>query len=487
MLSWLAIGATVVLAAAALLVYGLERNVADSIRHDNVTSAMLGKRPPKFDGAVNILVIGSDSRKGTHGKYGRGIYGSRSDTSMLLHIAPDHKKAVVVSFPRDSMVPILRCLPNGRGHPGQQAAPGQQEQLNATFSYGGAACLWKTLEQTTHIRIDHFVEVNFAGFKSIINDVGGVKVCLPYPIKDPASGLNLTAGVHNIHGAQALAFVRERHVGLGSDLQRIQRQQYFLASAMQKIKQKNILGDTGQIYSVIRDVARSLTTDSGLTLTTMASIAYSVRGLSSAGLQFLSVPVVPDPSDPGSRVDWAQPQAGQLFSAIAHDNHLSKAIKAAKHSHRKKSKQARPAPSISPSQVQVNVLDGSGTQGVAGTTAAALTSRGFNVVGQGNAPSFSYTSTVIEYNSPADLPAANMLKAQVGQAQLRQSAAAAPGTLSLILGSDFTGLTSGTAKPASRSGVGSLSKNYGGISGSTNICKDTAAFAGPDTPTMFGR
>lgn len=483
LLSWLAIAATAIIVVGSLFAYGLFRNVADSIRHDNVTAAMLGKRPPKLDGSVNILVIGSDSRSGTHGHYGYGIYGSRSDTSMLLHISPDHTKAVVVSFPRDSMVPVLQCLRDGHGHPGQQAAPGQTEQLNSAYSFGGAACLWKTLEQTTHIHIDHFVEVNFSGFKSIVNDVGGVKVCLPFPIQDPASGLNLTAGVHNIGGAQALAFVRERHVGLGSDLQRIQRQQYFLASAMQKIKQTNVLGNPTQLYSVVHDVAQSLTTDSGLTLSTMVSIAYGMRGLSSGGLQFISLPVVPDPADPQNRVDWAQPQASQLFSAIAHDTHLSKAIRAAKHAHGKKRK---PAQKVSPSQVQVDVLDGSGAVGVAGTTAAALTSRGFNVIGEGNAPNFSYTSTVIQYSSASQMPAVNTLKAELGQAQVQQSGSVQAGTISLILGSDFTGLASPQPAGSKGTSVNSLSKNYGGISGSTNICKDSAAFAGPDTPSMFG-
>ena len=481
---------TGVLVIGSLSVYIMYRSVSDSIRHDNVTAAMLGKRPPKLDGSMNILVIGSDSRAGTRGKYGTGIYGSRSDTSMLLHISPDHKQAVVVSFPRDSMVPVLQCLPDGQGHPGQQAAPGQSEMLNATYSDGGAACLWRTIEQTTGIHIDHFVEVNFSGFKSIVNDVGGIKVCLPFPINDPASGLDLTAGVHNIGGAQALAFVRERHIGLGSDLQRIQRQQYFLASAMQKIKQTSILSDPSRIYHVVHDVARSLTTDSGLTLSTMVAIASSMRGLSSSGLQFISLPVVPDPADPNNRVDWAQPQASQLFSAIASDNHLARALRKARHARGAAkgaaARKPRPAPTVAPSQVQVDVLDGSGTAGVAGSTAAALTSRGFNVIGEGNAPTFSYTSTVIEYGSAADLPTVSTLKAQVGQAQLQQSAAVSPGTVELVLGSDFTGLLSAKAKKAAGSAVSGLSKNYGGISGNANICKDSAAFAGPDTPSMFG-
>src|SRR6516225_555196 len=200
--------------------------------------------------AQNILIIGSDSRSGTHG-YGRGIQGSRSDTSMLLHIPPTHTGAIVISFPRDTMVPIYSCQADGQGHHGQQAQPGSLEQLNWTFSYGGAACLWRTLEQVTRIHIDHFIEVDFSGFKSIVNDVGGVPVCLPYAIRDPASKLNLPAGKSVVQGAQALAFVRERHIGLGSDLQRISRQQIFLASLAQRVKQSSSLSDPTKLYSMV--------------------------------------------------------------------------------------------------------------------------------------------------------------------------------------------------------------------------------------------
>jgi LCP family protein required for cell wall assembly len=478
-LAGIAICATVLMVGVSLFAYAAYRNVYDSIRHDNVTAAMLGKRPPKLNGALNVLVIGSDSRKGSHGHYGRGIYGSRSDTAMMLHISPTHQHAVVISFPRDSVIPILKCLPDGHGHSGQQAAPGQTEMLNSSFAYGGAPCLWKTLEQTTGIRIDHFVEVNFSGFRSIVNDVGGVSVCLPFPIKDPASGLNLHSGRQNVNGAQALAFVRERHVGLGSDLQRIQRQQYFLAAAMQKIKQTNLLSNPARIYAVIRDVARSLTTDSSLTLSTMAGIANGMKGLSASSLQFVSLPVVPDPSDP-NRVEWSQPQDSELFRAVAHDTTLPKTHKGGGHG-----KPATPARTVSPSQIHVDVQNGSGTSGLAGTTATSLTNLGFRVVGQGDAANFNFASTVIEYGSPSQLPAVNTLKKQLGNAQVQQVPAVQPGTLNLILGSDFSGLSSGKAKSGSGASVSNLSKTYGGINGSTNICKDSSAFAGPDNPTMF--
>jgi LCP family protein required for cell wall assembly len=466
-----AIISTVLVVGVSLVAYAAVRNVYDGINHEAVTAQMLGNRPPKLNGSTNILLIGSDSRAGTNGKFGRDVLGARSDTSMLLHIAPDHSHAYVISFPRDSMVPVLDCQPDQQGHPGQTAAPGELEPLNATFSDGGAPCLWKTLEQTTHIHIDHFVEVGFTSFKAIVNDVHGINVCLPFAISNSQAHLHLAAGEHKVYGAQALAFVRLReNIGDGSDLQRIQRQQLFLASAMQKIKQTNLLGD----YKVIKDAADAVTTD--LSLTDMLGIANSMKGLSTKSVRFISVPVVQYPLDI-NQVQWEDPQATDLFSAIAHDNHILKSAKAGKG-------KATPAPTVSPSQVQLEVLNGSGTVGVANTAASGLTNLGFNVIGTGDAPNgFGYTDSVIEYSSASQLPAVNTLKKEVAGVQVKRVSTLQAGTLSLILGSKFTGLTG--AQPKSKGpSVATLNSNnnFQGISANQNICKDAAAFSGPDSP-----
>jgi len=462
-----AIISTVLVVGVSLVAYAAVRNVYDGINHEDVTAQMLGNRPPKLNGSTNILLIGSDSRAGTNGKFGKDVLGARSDTSMLLHIAPDHSHAYVISFPRDSMVPVFNCEPDNQGHPGQSPAPGQLEPLNATFSAGGAPCLWKTLEQTTHIHIDHFVEVGFNSFRSIVNDVHGINVCLPFAINNAQAHLHLAAGLHKVYGAQALAFVRLReNIGDGSDLQRIQRQQLFLASAMQKIKQTNLLGD----YKVLKDAADAVTTD--LSLTEMLGIANSVKGLSTSAVRFISVPVVPYPLD-DNQVLWEDPQATDLFSAIAHDNHILKAAKT----------KASPAPTVSPSKVQLEVLNGSGTAGVATTAATGLTNLGFNVIGTGDAPNgFGYTDSVIEYSSADQLPAVNTLKKEVAGVQVKQDTGLPAGTLSLILGSKFIGLSG--SQPATKGpSVATLnSNNFQGISASQNICKDSAAFDGPDSP-----
>jgi len=472
-----AIIATVLVVGVSLVAYAAVRDVYDGINHEAVTAQMLGKRPPKLNGSTNILLVGSDSRAGSKRKFGRDVMGSRSDTTMLLHVTPDHTHAYVISFPRDSMVPVYGCVPDHQGHPGQAEALTEMEPLNSTFSNGGAPCLWKTLEHTTHIHIDHFVEVGFNSFKSIVNDVHGISVCLPFAVHNAQANLNISAGLHKVYGAQALAFVRLReNIGDGSDLQRIQRQQLFMASAMQKIKQTNLLAD----YNVIKDAAHAVTTD--LTLTDMLGIANSVKGLGTQAMRFVSVPVVPYTLDM-NKVQWEQPQAGALFSAIAHDNHI---LNAAKAPHGK----ASPGPTISPSQVQLEVLNGSGAMGVASTTATGLANRGFNVIGTGDAPNgFSYSDSVIEYSSSTQLPAVNTLKKQVTGVQVKQVANLQAGTLSLIVGSRFTGLTGSKPKPrgAKAPSVATLnSRNFQGISANQNICKDSSAFTGPDSPVPAG-
>jgi LCP family protein required for cell wall assembly len=314
---WVAGVLVLLLVAGSLTAYIKYRDVWNSIHRVQITG--LGKRPPQYNtNALNILLIGSDSRGGANSRFGAGISGQRSDTIMILHIAPGHRGATVISIPRDSMVPYVACPAAGPGSPGQQAAPGQTERINATFANGGPGCLWKTVEQETGIHIDHFIELTFTGFERVINDIGGVNVCLPEAINDPDSGLRLTAGLHHVGGAEALAFWRERHIGTGSDLQRIQRDQFLMASLLQGISRSDILGSPSRIYSVVVDAAGAMTTDTGLDLTTMLRIAESLRGLSTHSVQFVQVPEVPYPGDPQAEVMFEQPQASELFRAVSY-------------------------------------------------------------------------------------------------------------------------------------------------------------------------
>ena len=465
-----AILATVLVVSTSLVGYARWRSVYGSIKRVAVSSADLGKHRPPYTAALNILVLGSDSRAGSNGHGNASVItGARSDTVMLLHIAPGHQRADIISFPRDSMIPIYACAADTKdGFPGQQAQSGL-EPLNSSFAYGGPVCVWKTLEQLTNIRIEHFVEVNFSGFQSIINDVGGVSVCLPTAINAPAAGLNLPAGKQVVTGAQALAFVRAREgVGDGSDLERIQRQQFFLDAVVQKLKSTNLLADPARILNVVSDAAKSMTVDSGLDPATMLKIADSMRSLNSSAVDFVSVPNGLYAADP-NKVQWTQPAADQLFQAIATDKTvLTPAAKAAAPS---------AAATVSPSQVKVEVLNGDGTAGLASTVSNELTNAGFTVIGHGDVPGFGVTTSVIEYSSATQAAEVNTLKAAVsGGATLKQNTALQAGTITLVVGSSFNGLSS--VKPsASPAAATNLTPTYGGITGSTNICADAKAFA----------
>ena len=486
---WIAVITTVLVTGTSLVAYAAYLNTLHSI--ETFSTAGLGShRPPAYDASENILLVGSDSRAGNNQKFGRYVQGQRSDTMLIVHIRPHHQGAVVVSLPRDSEVPVLACKADSKhGYQGQQADSGQDEMLNATFAIGGPLCLWKTVEQETGIRIDHYVGLTFSGFINVINDIGGVSVCLPKSIHDPKSGLDLSRGEHHVKGFEALAFWRERYVGEGSDLQRIQRQQYLMAGLMQEVKDGGLLSNYPRMYSVLRDAAKALTVDQGLSLSDMVSLAENLRTLNSKTVRFITVPNGADPTN-ANRVVWSQPAAGRLFHAIEHDTSIPKS-----------NKQAAPTPTtvdtVSPSKVQVEVLNGNGIQGAAGQAAGDLTSKGFHVVGTTNATNSAYTDSIIEYSASAERPMANTLKARLSSVQVQQVPGLAPGTIDLIIGSTFTGLSGSspasgspspgsTASPGSTSGsnsAGHLSKSsYGGINGSAKICSDSGAFTGPDNP-----
>lgn len=474
---WLAVGIAGVLVLATLGCYFKIRSEWDTIARLTVTGSELGKRPPKYNDAMNILMIGSDSRAGRNARIGGHDQGQRSDTVMMVHLAPGRHRVIVMSIPRDTVVPVLAC-PASSGTAGQQAAPGAVERINATFSAGGPVCLWKTVEQVTGIHIDHFAELNFVGFEKVINSLGGVEVCLPTAVDDPMSGLNLPAGKHHIMGSQAIAFWRTREdLGTGSDPQRIQRDQFLMASLVQAIEHSNLLGSPARIFSALSDIAGALTIDQGLDEQGILKIAESLHGISGKSVQFVTAPFEAYPGDPAAELQLAQPQAGQLFSAIAHDQTLPK-VKPKKA--KKPGQPAKPGRALvteTASKISVTVLNGTQTAQLAATTAAGLSGRGFTIAGTGNAASSA--SSVIEYASAADLAAARALRAQIGSpVALQQEAGLGPRSLTLILGSDFTAL--GPAPPATPSprAVKHVAKAYGGISGSANVCQDQTAFAG---------
>jgi LCP family protein required for cell wall assembly len=498
-LRWVAVGAVLIVGAGTLTAYLKYRAVLDSITRVTVPATALGHRPPVYStNSMNILVYGDDSRAGLspHEQYilrtGHD-QSNNTDTIMLVHMSPGRHRVTVMSIPRDTMVPMYQCA-SGPGHTGQQADPNSFVQINSLLQIGGPTCLWKTVEQATGIRIDHFIGIGMLGFVKVVNDLGGVNVCVPYKVNDPVSGLDLTSGEHHINGIQALAFWRTREeLGTGSDLQRIQRDQFMSAQVVKGVLHSGLLSNPIRLLNVVTDAAASMTTDSGMSVSDLMQIGESFRSLSSQNVQFVTVPNEPWTSNP-NRVQFMQPQASQVFAAIARDMTVPKVS-------------TTPVPgssggaqvlTTSPANVKVEVLNGSGVSGIASAAATGLTSRGFDVTGTGDAPTFAYTKSVIEYSSATDMAAVNTLKKELTNVTSLQLATLAPGTVDLILGSDFTGLvpetpqtsaaslqpTQTASSPAARpsaspsSSVAGLAQANGGITAAAACSSDAPAFSG---------
>jgi LCP family protein required for cell wall assembly len=495
-LRWVAVAAVVILAAGTLTAYLKYRAVYDSITRVTVPGSELGQRPTEYSTtSENILVYGDDSRKGldAHEQYilhTGDLQGTdNTDTIMIIHLSPGRHLVTVMSIPRDTMVPQYQC-DSGPGYTGQQADPNSYVQINSLLQIGGPACLWETVEQTTGIYISHFIGIGMLGFVKVVNDLGGVNVCVPFSVSDPVSGLTLAAGEHHIDGVQALAFWRTREdIGTGSDLERIQRDQFMSAQVVKGVLGSGLLSDPLKLLSVVTDAAASMTTDSGMTVSDLVSIAESLRNLSSKNVQFITAPNQAWPPNP-DRVQFAQPQADEVFSAIAHDVTVPKITVTPSATPTSAGAQVL---TTSPSNVKVQVLNGSGSPGIAEQAVVGLTSRGFDVTGTGNAASFAYTNSVIEYASAGDMAAVNTLSKELTNVTNLQDSSLAPGTVELILGSDFSGLTpqnsaasaspSATASPSgSSSGVASLAQSNNGITAAASCASDSSAFSGPLSP-----
>ena len=487
--AWISVALVGILVVVSVGVYEAVRIRLSGITH--VTRIDAGVRPPQYTNALNLLLLGSDTRTGHNAAIGGRIGCSCSDTIMIAHISPGHHNITVVSIPRDTVVPLYACSA-WSGTPGQQADPYAVERINATLAAGGPECVRETVEQQTGIFINDVMELNFTGFEKVINDIGGVNVCLPFAIHNvitasEGSGLDLKAGEHHINGKVALEFWRTRYnVADGSDIARIARDQYLMAQIVKGVLHSGLLRSPSKIYTVVGDIADAMTTDASNA--ELIHIVTSLRGISAADVQFITAPWESYPYDP-NEVEFAQPQADSVFWAIAHDTAVPPTSKRRSHVRTDAVKNPRSGPvdegpagsllTLVPSQVKVMVLNGSSTTDRSSQAVAGLTSRGFDVVGTGYAPMTSDKKSVIEYGSIADLPAARTLRGQFSTVEMKLVPGLTAGTVDVILGSGFTALAAPV--PTSRASIASLSSNFGGINASVS-CRNSAFYAANGTP-----
>jgi LCP family protein required for cell wall assembly len=265
-------------------------------------------RPAVTPGA-DWLIVGSDSREGLSEAERQRLAtgqaaGRRTDTMMLLHIPRGGGQPTLVSLPRDSYVPIP-----GRG----------RNRLNAAYAFGGPKLLVQTVEGVTGIRIDHYMEIGFDGFASLVDAVGGVSLCVDAPMNDPKAGLKLGAGCQVLNSRQALGYVRTRASARG-DLDRVVRQQQFISALIDKMTSPGVLLNPFRSVPLALNGAGTIAVDSGDHIYHLIRFPFALRSVSRGDGVAGTVPIARNANVGGAAVVlWDRPKALALFEAIKQD------------------------------------------------------------------------------------------------------------------------------------------------------------------------
>jgi LCP family protein required for cell wall assembly len=369
-------------------------------------SDALADGPKSIGQSVNILLIGLDSRKDQNGQplppqvldqlhAGDGTEGGyNTNTLILMHIPADGSKATAFSIPRDDAVDIpgehKDKIKNAYGYAKDKAeqhlrAQGMTDQptLEKLSRDAGRRATLQVVRNLTGVPIDHFAEVNLAGFYDLATALGGVDVCLNHSVKDDYSGADFPAGRQTLTGSQALSFVRQRHGLPNGDLDRTHRQQAFLASVAAKLRSAGTFTDTTKLSNLISVATKDVVIDSGWDV---LSFAQQAQGLSGGNMHFQTLPIQGyATTNDGEDINVIDP--AQIKTIVQRAFGVAVTGTPA-------SPSSHPAPAPASSAVTVDVVNASGTTGLAATVSDALTAQGFATGTLGNAAGSSGHSTV---------------------------------------------------------------------------------------------
>ncbi|MFG3229849.1 LCP family protein [Kitasatospora sp. NPDC048194] len=380
---------------------------------------------------VNVLLLGSDTRDDGNNALGGGDQGpGHSDTAILLHVYADHKHAVGVSIPRDTLVTLPACkLPDGTW-----TKPRTDQMFNSAFSVGDSpkgnpACTQNTVEKLTGLRIDHTVVVDFKGAAAMADAVGGVDACVPNDVDE--YGIHLKKGIQRLTGQSAVDYLRARHgIGDNSDIGRMKRQQAFLSSMIKKVQSQGFSLTT--LLPLADAATRSLTVDEGLgTAMKLVDFARSVQDIKLSDVTFVTAPW----RFAGDRVRLVQPDADTLWKLLREDRTLDGRSTAGTG--------AAASPDASPSAdaplgpeqaaVPITVVNGVGTAGLAGSGAETLKGRGFqNVVLGANDPGKQHTQ--VSYDPALKTTADQVAALFPGASEVEEPGS---GGITVTLGADY--------------------------------------------------
>ncbi|WP_229694014.1 LCP family protein [Lentzea pudingi] len=433
------------LSATILLVTGVAWQnltaLTDGLTKQDLNLADAGEKPA--DGAIDILLVGMDSRTDSKGNPlpqnilnelqagGTDDGGFNTDTLILLHIPNDSGKAYAVSFPRDSYVKIAggygkHKINSAYGYAKNDAA----EKLKSSGKTGpevemesrkaGAKNLIETVQTLTGATIDHYAEVNLVGFYDITKAIGGIDVCLNAKVRDSFSGANFPAGQQTIEGKNALAFVRQRHGLPLGDLDRVVRQQVFMAGLAKKMLSAGVLTDSTKRNDMIKAVSGAIVLDDGWDIT---KFALQMKDMTGGNMTFQTIPTgSPDLQTPedGSAVEVTESEVRAFVKGLG-----------------KAPGTSNPAdPKFDRSTVTVDVRNASGQPGLAGQVLESLVAKGFKGGQAGNAAALA--KSVVRYGKGGEA-GADAVQEALGGLNTEEDVNVPTGTVRVFLGADYSG------------------------------------------------
>ena len=293
--------------------------------------------PDSFEGrAVNILVVGTDSRNGASGELGAGdaddVPGLRNDSTMVIHVSADRSRVQIISIPRDTLVDIPAC----KHRDGTTSEPTTDDMFNNAMVYGanggddpqdiapGIACVRSTVEKLSGMSIDAFMVVDFAGFINMIDALGGVWFNIPERIEDDSAQLYIDEGCWKLSGTHALAYMRSRKgQGDGSDISRIGRQQQLISAMLRELQDKNYVTDPGSLINFLQAAISAVNVSANLgNASSDATLLINVlQNIDRSNIQFVTMPVEEPSWDPNRRIP-SEPMARNVWSALKNDQAL---------------------------------------------------------------------------------------------------------------------------------------------------------------------
>ncbi|MFJ1458426.1 LCP family protein [Nocardia sp. N2S4-5] len=452
-LQLIARGSTAFVAVLALVVTGVGWNYLRATDNGfQQVSALDEKSDDIVDpggqlGDENFLIVGTDTRAGVDGNIGAGTTedaeGARADTVMLVHIPENRQRVVAVSFPRDLDVtrPVCEGWDNEKARYNEASFPqAAGDKLNATYALGGPKCLTKVIQKLVGLRIGHFIGIDFNGFSSMVDTIGGVEVCTKKPLVDDELGTILpNPGRQVLNGPTALDYVRARHVygEERSDYDRIHRQQLFLSSLLRGALSSKVLFDIGKLNGFINAFSGSAFMDA-VSTKDLLMLGRSLQKVDAGAITFLTVPTAGTTSY-GNEIP-RESDIKEIFRAIIDDQPLPGEKKAPEPTPGKPTPPAaasKALTAVDPSTVSVQVSNGSGTPGIANTSATKLSSQGFQIYNVGNYSGGTISTTKVRYSSGLEAEAATVASAIPGATI--ESTSGLGSIVEVALGSDYTG------------------------------------------------